>query len=496
MSRRRSVYTATRGFLARQPLRRRVLALVLLLTTGVLVAGGVATTHALQTYLLNRTDGQLRQVAAQTRDALLHGDDDADRVQIPPEDAVRFVVSADGKRSAMLPATGGTTEHVRELSHAEQVRLARTVSTASPHTYADRALPGPYRLVASDFENGARLVVGMPLRSLNDTVRRLVLIELAVGLAGLVVTAILGSILIRVGLAPLGRMTTTTRRIAETDLTGPEAAVRLRAPVLPPQTEVGQLGSGLNHMLEAIDASFQARNEAERQLRQFIADASHELRTPLSTVRGYAELFDRSTRDRNGTLELDRDLDLAELGTAMRRIAAESNRMSLLVDDLLLLARLDQGRPLDHRPVDLCRLAVDAAADFRVRDEDRPIKLELPADPLVVNGDEGRLRQVLANLLANVHAHTPVGTVVDLRVRGEDGAALVEVHDDGPGVPPIAVDHVFDRFYRADTSRTRASGGTGLGLAIVQAVVDAHHGTVRVSSRTGDTTFRVRLPVT
>ncbi|MET9020655.1 ATP-binding protein [Actinopolymorpha sp. NPDC004070] len=494
MSRPLPLYSATRGFLARQPLRRRVLALVLLLVTGVLAAGGVATTHALQRYLLNRTDGQLRQVAGQTRDALLHGDDDADRVQIPPEDAVRFVVSADGSRSAMLPATPGATEHVKDLSHAEQVRLAKEVPD-SPRTFEDRALPGPYRLVATRFRNGARLVVGLPLRSLNDTVTRLLLIELAVGLAGLVVTAILGSTLIRVGLAPLGRMTTTTRRIAETDLTGPEAAVRLRAPVLPPQTEVGQLGSGMNHMLEAIDASFQARNEAERQLRQFIADASHELRTPLSTVRGYAELFDRSTRDRDGTLALAHDLDLAELGTAMRRIAEESNRMSLLVDDLLLLARLDQGRPLDHRPVDLCRLAVDAASDFRVRDEDRPIRLDLPADPLVVNGDEGRLRQVLANLLANVHAHTPIGTVVDLRVRSEDGDALVEVHDDGPGVPPVAIAHVFDRFYRADTSRTRASGGTGLGLAIVQAVIDAHHGTVRVSSRPGETTFRVRLPV-
>ncbi|GAA2755824.1 HAMP domain-containing sensor histidine kinase [Actinopolymorpha rutila] len=483
---------------------------MLLLTAGVLAAGGVATTHALETYLLNRTDGQLRQVAGQTRDALLHGDDDADHVQIPPQDAVRFVVSADGSRSAMLPTTRGTTEHVRDLSHAEQVRLAKEVPVSAPRTFEDSVLPGPYRLVATDFKNGARLVVGVPLRWLKDTVRRLVLIEVAVGLAGLVVTAILGSILIRVGLAPLGRMTTTTRRIAETDLTGPEAAVRLRAPVLPPQTEVGQLGSGMNHMLEAIDASFQARNKAERQLRQFIADASHELRTPLSTVRGYAELFDRSTRDRDGTLEPAHDLDLAELGTAMRRIAEESNRMSLLVDDLLLLARLDQGRPLDHRPVDLCRLAVDAASDFRVRDEDRPIRLDLPADPLVVNGDEGRLRQVLANLLANVHAHTPKGTVVDLRVRDGDGhgpgvgdsdgdgdgtgGALVEVHDDGPGVPPVAVDHVFDRFYRADTSRTRASGGTGLGLAIVQAVVDAHHGTVRVSSRPGDTTFLVRLP--
>ncbi|WP_456237025.1 sensor histidine kinase [Actinopolymorpha cephalotaxi] len=394
----------------------------------------------------------------------------------------------------MLPATPGSIDHVRDLPHAEQVRLAKKVPD-SPRTFEDRALPGPYRLVATTFKNGARLVVGLPLRSLNDTVRRLVLIEFAVGLAGLAVTAALGSMLIRVGLAPLGRMTTTTRRIAETDLTGPEAAVRLRAPVLPPQTEVGQLGSGLNHMLEAIDASFQARNEAERQLRQFIADASHELRTPLSTVRGYAELFDRSTRDRDGSPELARNLDLAELGTAMRRIAEESNRMSLLVDDLLLLARLDQGRPLDHRPVDLCRLAVDAASDFRVRDQDHPIRLDLPADPLVVDGDEGRLRQVLANLLANVHAHTPAGTVVDLRVRGDgDGAALIEVHDDGPGVPPVAVDHVFDRFYRADTSRTRASGGTGLGLAIVQAVVDAHHGTVRVSSRPGETTFRVRLP--
>ncbi|HZC27242.1 MAG TPA: HAMP domain-containing sensor histidine kinase, partial [Actinopolymorphaceae bacterium] len=315
--------------------------------------------------------------------------------------------------------------------------------------------------------------------------QRLVMIELAVGLAGLAVTAMLGSLLIRVGLAPLARITATTRRIAAADLSGPQAAVRLRAPALPPRTEVGQLGSGMNHMLEAIDASFDARNEAERKLRQFIADASHELRTPLATIRGYAELFERT---------IDSGTDLEERRTAMRRTAEESARMGILVDDLLLLARLDQGRPLAREPVDLCRIAVDAASDFRVRDDQRPIRLDVPAEPIIVHGDEARLQQVLANLLSNVHAHTPPGTKVDLSVHRTGGGAEVVVHDDGPGMPSGAAEHAFDRFFRADTSRTRTSGGTGLGLAIVQAVVDAHGGTVMLDTTRGSTTVTVRLP--
>ncbi|WP_020573949.1 sensor histidine kinase [Actinopolymorpha alba] len=476
-----------RALVARQPLRRRVLALVLLLTAVVLLAGGLATTNALQTYLLRRTDQQLSQLTHQTASALEQGEVDDARLGLPPEGALRFLVSGNGSTSALPPTWRDRKGTPVELPTADAQKIARDLPGSDPQTLDVAALCGPYRFAAMTLGDGSRLVVGLPLHAMEETVRRLLIIELAVGEVGLVVTAVLGSLLIRVGLSPLARITATTGRIASADLTGPGAGVRLRVPEFPPQTEVGQLGSGLNHMLDAIDGSFDARNEAESQLRQFIADASHELRTPLATIRGYAELSERSRRKG--------DLDLAEMSTAMRRIADESARMSLLVDDLLLLARLDQGRPLAHNEVDLCRLAVDAANDFRVRDDQRPIRLDVPAEALIVSGDEARLRQVLANLLANVHFHTPPGTGVDLRVVPDDGDALVAVHDNGPGVPTASMTHVFDRFYRGDTSRNRASGGTGLGLAIVQAVVDAHHGSVVLDSTPGSTTVSVRLPL-
>jgi two-component system OmpR family sensor kinase len=248
-------------------------------------------------------------------------------------------------------------------------------------------------------------------------------------------------------------------------------------------TEVGRLGTALNAMLGHIERAFAARTASEQRLRRFVADASHELRTPLTSIRGYAELF------RRGAAERPHDLE-----TAMRRIEEESARMSVLVDDLLLLARLDQGRPLEQESVDLVALASDAVDDARAVAPDRPITFETNG-PVIVTGDEARLRQVTANLLANARLHTPEGTRVYVRVRSTPDGAQLEVADDGPGLAPDEAAHAFERFYRADPSRARAGGGSGLGLSIVAAIAAAHGGRATLDTGPGrPTTVRVELP--
>ncbi|KAA2252690.1 HAMP domain-containing histidine kinase [Solihabitans fulvus] len=473
------------AFVARQPLRRRLLGLVLLLTVVVVLVGGMTTSRALSMFLHTRVDQQLSQFTNELQDGVKRGDLHPVLTGPGANSTVGYLVSPDGSTATLL--TGRDAGTTLDPAQAGEVLLHVPKDRRPQDVDRLGVFDVPYRVQAREVPGGGTLVVGVPVGDLNQTLSRLWGIEFAVGLTAVVVVGVSGFLLIRVALRPLAKMTTTTRRIAATDLSGPDSAVRLRAPELHPRTEVGQLGVGMNHMLDAIDAAFAARHEAENQLRQFVADASHELRTPLATVRGYAELFRRS--------EEAGKLDPAELAVGLRRIEAEAIRMGLLVDDLLLLARLDQGRPLGREPVDLCRLAIDAASDFRVTDDQRSIRLEVPAEPIVVTGDEFRLRQVLANLLANVHAHTPPGTPAQVTVAGADGHALVEVRDEGPGIPAEAADQVFNRFYRADPSRTRTSGGSGLGLAIVRAIVTAHRGRVELDTAPGHTAVRVLLPL-
>ena len=251
-----------------------------------------------------------------------------------------------------------------------------------------------------------------------------------------------------------------------------------------PRTEAGELGAALNTMMTKIEDAFDQRTASEARLRQFVADASHELRTPVTTIRGYAELY------RGGGL---RDPD--ELTQAMRRTEQESIRMGSLVEDLLLLARLDQNPKLQAGAVDLGVLAVDAVSDARAVDPDRRITASV-AEGVAVDGDEDRLRQVVANLVGNALVHTPPGTPVQVRVDRVDGQARLEVHDDGPGMPAPVADRAFERFYRADPARSRHAGGSGLGLSIVKAIVEAHHGEVAIMSAEGaGTTVRVVLPL-
>jgi two-component system OmpR family sensor kinase len=251
-----------------------------------------------------------------------------------------------------------------------------------------------------------------------------------------------------------------------------------------PRTEVGQLGAAFNRMLGHVESALARRHASEARLRSFAADASHELRTPLAAIRGYAELAQRY----QGTLP-------PEVEHALSRVASESARMSELVEDLLLLARLDAGRPLQSLPVDLSRLAIDATSDARVAAPGHRWQLELPDGPVQVRGDEQRLHQVLANLLSNARTHTPAGTTVTVALRSTDGTAELTVTDDGPGIPPKLRPDIFERFVRGDSSRSRAVGSTGLGLSIVAAVIAAHHGTVAVGSEPGQTRFTITLPL-
>jgi len=290
--------------------------------------------------------------------------------------------------------------------------------------------------------------------------------------------------IVRRSVRPLERVAETARKVAALPLDRGEVDLAVRVPArdTDPRTEIGSVGAAINQMLGHVSDALTARHASETRVRQFVADASHELRTPLAAIRGYAELARRG------------EYDPAAVSHALRRVESESARMTTLVEDLLLLARLDSGRPLTGEQVDLTMLVVDRVSDARVAGPDHRWQLDLPEEPVTVHGDAARLHQVLANLLANARNPTSPGTTVVTRVRHEAGGAVLTVTDDGPGIPPDLQPEVFGRFVRGDSSRSRAAGSTGLGLAIVAAVIGAHGGTVTVDSRPGRTCARVRLP--
>lgn len=421
--------------------------------------------------------------------ALLGEDGDVTASKVVEDSGLRAQESAKPltgeQRSALEEAAPGTGEGARSVD-----------------------LPGlgGYRVEAATTTEGYTVLVGIPSAEVSGALTTLIVVEVCVTAAGLLAASIAGTVLVGVALRPLRRVAATATRVSELPLHSGEVALLERVPdaEADPRTEVGQVGAALNRMLGHVGSALTARQESETRVRQFVADAGHELRTPLASIRGYAELTRRATGSREAP-EPD-----PVTRHALGRIESEADRMTGLVEDLLLLARLDSGRPLSYGSTDLLPLVVDAISDARAADQGAPgqdarhrWRLELPAEPVTVRADPDRFQQVLVNLLANARTHTPPGTTVTVSVRPPvraGGPVTLEVRDDGPGIPVELLPHVFERFARGDASRSRgagtgtATGSTGLGLAIVQAVVSAHGGRVRVDSEPGRTVFVIELP--
>jgi two-component system, OmpR family, sensor kinase len=515
MSAIRRIAAAPAGWLHRRyrrmPLRVKLVATLLLLVGVALAGSGTVAVATLRPYLVGRVDAQLADALPLIRDhglanlgkRPLHAGnsnpDDLNQARLPSAFVVE-VTDAHGKvvfgptsdlvnqnqPRPRLPHLSGANRRARTFTVGAQSGDSRWRVLATPFTLADGST--------------ATLLVAQSLIDVDNTLNRLVLLSLVIGAATVGIIAAMGYVIVQASLRPLHKVEATAAKIAAGDLSH-------RVPDADPHTEVGQLSRALNAMLTEIETAFAERaaseraarrseeqlraseasaRESEQRMRRFVADASHELRTPLTSIRGFAELY------RQGAVT-GRD----EVHPLMRRIEDEAARMDMLVVDLLLLARVDQQRPLARAPVDLLALAVDAIHDAGAVDPKRPIRLQVgPADPPpVVIGDDARLRQVLANLVTNALKHTPHGTPVTIRVQTDQRMAVLTVTDQGPGMTRQDAAHVFDRFYRADPARS-SDGGTGLGLAIVAALVAAHGGRVDLHTAHGQgASFRVELPL-
>jgi two-component system, OmpR family, sensor kinase len=462
---------------------RLVLTTVLLvLVVSVLV--GAATTLVMRSYLLNQLDDKVQEGV---RPAVLF----ATRPDGGPGPGMQdgtvigaFPPSGQGESAAyVIEGSSNGTFNGAAQPDAVTAELDEVPSDGSTRTVTLTGL-GSYRVVGTAVADG-KVVSGLPTSDVDDAVQNLLELESLLTLVAVVVAAGAALVVVRRQLRPLREVAATAHAVSELPLAEGDIDLTERVPdhLTDERTEVGQVGAALNTLLAHVETSLDARHRSEQQVRQFVADASHELRTPLATIAGYTELA-RQRPD-----------DPAMLGTALDKVEEESDRMTSLVEDLLLLARLDAGRPLEREPVDLTRLLVEAVSDARVIDSDHRWRVDLPDDlvdsPAEVIGDELRLHQVITNLLTNARKYTPEGTTVTVTVR-RDGFA---VHDDGPGFPPDLVDHAFERFARGDAARTRGQEvGVGLGLSLVEAIVTAHRGRVTLRSTPGDTTIDVSLP--
>ncbi|NKZ08043.1 sensor histidine kinase [Actinomadura latina] len=469
---------------AARTLRARLTAgLVVLLALSCLLVG-LGTAAALGRFLVGRLDEQLAASGGRFPASLEHERPrDADnrpdsRGQAPGTFGARLL---GGSVTQAVVVRADDVEPV-PLTAADRRSLAAVPPDGRGRSLSLSALE-EYRVAAVHGDDGDVLITGLPLDPVEETVHRLILVEAVVFAAVLGAAGIAAALLVGLALRPLRRVAATASRVTELPLASGEVAMPERVPDTDPRTEVGQVGAALNRMLGHVENALARRHASEERLRRFAADASHELRTPVAAIRGHAELALRTSEPVP-----------AEVRHALGRIEAESVRMSELVDDLLLLARLDAGRPLESRPVDLTRLVLDATADARAAGPGHRWELVLPEEPVTVTGDDRRLHQLIANLLANARTHTPPGTHVTVRLAVRGGAVVLDVADDGPGIPPDQRDEIFDRFVRADHGRSRTAGGTGLGLAIVQAVAAAHGGRAELAGA-GHTVFRVTLPV-
>ncbi|MUL46035.1 HAMP domain-containing histidine kinase [Mycobacterium sp. CBMA293] len=495
-------------------LRVRLLVTQVLLLAMVIVGVGAATEFALQRFLLHQLDDQVLEAGRRSAAIFelppppmappLTGG--VPRPPMDPHFRMRFDPES-GPGPGFLNAPGQAVGTIGAVVFHGQVDAgviissgSRTAVTTTATNQLEQVPPdhkirtmdldglGTYRVIGLHPRHGGpqTIVTGLPTRHVDNTLLWVLGMFCAVAVVALLAAALVGVWIIRRQLAPLSRVTAAARDVSDRELDKGEVQLPSEIVHVDPiaaHTEVGQLGSALNRMLDRIAGALAARHASETRVRQFVADASHELRTPLAAIRGYTELAQRK-----------RDELPADVAHAMNRVESETARMTRLVEDMLLLARLDAGRPLETETVDLTRLVVDAVSDAHIAGPDHDWSLDLPDEPVSIEGDPARLHQVLVNLLANARTHTPAGTSVTTSLSSDSTGTVICIADDGPGIPKALQPEVFQRFARGDSSRSRQAGSTGLGLAIVAAVVKAHGGIITVQSRPGSTVFTVRLP--
>jgi len=490
-------------------IRTRLAILVALMLVVTIATMGTVFVRSTRATLIDQIDEQVLANAARNQD--LRGLPQRDGDRGPNDDSASYDGSAVGGAEDATPVASDAQYNQSDDTEVRYLAVARFAYDADgelifdePCGFTDDPKPPPqvpeipseevqllsnrivttpsvdgsfdYRMLIQQTDAGETLVTASPLDGVDETIDQLIRRLIMIGSIALLAATVVSWWLIRRGLRPVDRMVDTAAAIAGGDLSR-------RVADADPRTELGRLGGALNEMLGQIETALEARTASESRLRRFVADAAHELRTPLTSLRGYAELY------RQGMIRDD-----SGVSNAMGRIEAEGARMSHLVDDLLLLARMDQQRGLEAKPIDLVALVNEAITDFRAVDPERPVTTSL-VDAAMINGDRVRLRQVLDNLLTNARIHTPAGTPVRIGVARNGSWIDVTVADDGSGIAPEDQARIFERFWRADPARARKTGGSGLGLAIVQSLVEAHGGTVSVQSASGaGTTFTVRLP--
>ena len=481
--------------MTRLTLKRRLVLGIAALLTAMTVVIGVVSVLALNGFLMNRLDAQLAAATNRSQGAYDKParDPDDNGAKPPPEQFLALSGQPEGTLGAIIgpgavfsPGVLDSDGSVIPIRSDKLNLLLAVAKNGTPMTIDLGEKLGQYRVVVQpSVTGGDALAIGLPLKDVQDTVARLAILIAGIGLAGVVSAVVAGVLIVRRALRPLERVAATATRVSELPLDRGDVALAVRVPDADadPATEVGAVGSALNRMLEHVASALESRQASENKVRAFVADASHELRTPLASIRGYSELT------RRGNHELPDDVI-----HAMGRIESESVRMTSLVEDLLLLARLDEGNRIDAIEVDLGQLVVNAVGDAEVAGATHQWSVQVPDEVLLIQADPGRLHQVIANLLTNARTHTPAGTLVSARLGMVGNEITIEVRDNGPGIDEALVPTIFERFVRGDSSRSRARGSTGLGLAIVTAVVEAHRGRVEVHSVPGDTVFRVILP--
>ncbi|MGN8025020.1 sensor histidine kinase [Microbacterium sp. 22242] len=485
-------------------LQARLMAAVTGFVSLVLVVIAIATSVVLGNVLNGRLQDELagtaKNVSTQALQRVVFGG------HVTP-DASDLVVGSTGLQTGTLvmlvspsgSATGTVVTADRVAQELTPLQMHQVVTALSERSYsADIAGLGDYQFVhqpipatgPTQFE----VITGLPRATTEAQITTLFSVIAITTIGGLILLALSTAITIRLALRPLREVAATANRVANQPLDRGDVSITERVPAAEadPRTETGLVGAALNTLLDHVDASLAVRQRNEERMRQFVADASHELRTPLSSIRGYSELSLRAL-DRSAAPE---DAATASAHTALERIQAQSLRMTSLVEDLLLLARLEEGRELTLSTVDLSRLAIEGVEDARPTAMDHEWSIAVPEEPVEIIGDAGRLQQVITNLLANARTHTPAGTRIEIEIAEEGSEAVLRVRDDGPGIDPAVRDELFSRFARGDRSRNRATGGSGLGLSITKAIVEGHGGTIAVQSHPGSTVFTVRLPRT